>query len=138
MTSEPQPAIKRVPADAATHLAFDRTCLAHERTMMAWIRTALSLIGFGFTIYKFFSFMVEKGDLKLEEALLGPRHLGMLMIVIGEIVLLIAAAKHHKDLKELDRRFPDQYTPPRSVAAMLSVAMAVMGLLALVAVIGRM
>jgi hypothetical protein len=26
-------------------------------TLMAWIRTALSMIGFGFTIYKFFQYL---------------------------------------------------------------------------------
>ena len=35
------------------HLAIDRTRLAAERSLMAWIRTALSMIAFGFTIYKF-------------------------------------------------------------------------------------
>jgi putative membrane protein len=34
-------------------LALDRTRMAAERTLMAWVRTALSMIGFGFTIYKF-------------------------------------------------------------------------------------
>ena len=34
-------------------LAIDRTRLAAERSLMAWIRTALSMIAFGFTIYKF-------------------------------------------------------------------------------------
>ena len=34
-------------------LALDRNKLAAERTLMAWVRTALSMISFGFTIYKF-------------------------------------------------------------------------------------
>lgn len=131
-----QPVLKRLPADAATHLAFDRTCLAHERTMMAWIRTSVSLIGFGFTIYKFFAFMIEQGKAKaLEESVLGPRHLGMLMIVMGEVVLVVATLKHRDDLRQLDRRFPDQYTPPKSIAAMTACLMVVMGVLALLAVV---
>jgi len=44
----------------ATELALDRTNLAHERTLMAWVRTAVSLISFGFTIYKFFQYMREQ------------------------------------------------------------------------------
>ena len=42
--------------DTGTRLAVDRTRLAYERTLMAWIRTAVSMITFGFTIYKFFQF----------------------------------------------------------------------------------
>ena len=34
-------------------LALERTRLAAERSLMAWVRTALSMISFGFTIYKF-------------------------------------------------------------------------------------
>lgn len=135
-TENPVLPVKRVPADAATHLAFDRTCLAHERTMMAWIRTAVSLIGFGFSIYKFFAFMVERGEAKvLEETPLGPRHMGMMMIVIGEIVLVVATWKHHIELRELDRRFPDQYKPPKSIAGMVALLMVAMGILALIAVV---
>ncbi len=42
----------------STELALDRTYLAHDRTLMAWVRTATSLISFGFTIYKFFQYMI--------------------------------------------------------------------------------
>jgi uncharacterized membrane protein YidH (DUF202 family) len=35
-----------------TALATDRTLMAADRSLMAWIRTALSMISFGFTIYK--------------------------------------------------------------------------------------
>ncbi len=48
-------------ADERTSLALDRTRLAHERTLMAWVRTAVSLISFGFTIYKFFQGMHDNG-----------------------------------------------------------------------------
>ena len=44
----------RVDANAQTHFAWLRTRLAVERTMMAYLRTAVSLIGFGFTIFQFF------------------------------------------------------------------------------------
>jgi putative membrane protein len=43
----------------ATQLAVERTTLAHERTLMAWVRTSVSLISFGFTIYKFFQYLRE-------------------------------------------------------------------------------
>ena len=58
--------------DAGTRLALDRTALAHERTLMAWVRTAVSLISFGFTIYKFFHFELQNRP-PLESEILGPR-----------------------------------------------------------------
>ncbi len=36
-----------------------RTSMASDRTLMAWVRTALSMISFGFTIYKFFQYLYE-------------------------------------------------------------------------------
>jgi putative membrane protein len=35
-----------------TALAVKRNLMAADRPLMAWVRTALSLISFGFTIYK--------------------------------------------------------------------------------------
>ena len=35
-------------------MARMRTLMAADRTLMAWVRTALSMISFGFTIFKFF------------------------------------------------------------------------------------
>jgi hypothetical protein len=55
----------------STLLATDRTRLAHDRTLMAWVRTATSLISFGFTIYKFFQYMQEKGT-PSQHRLFGP------------------------------------------------------------------
>jgi uncharacterized membrane protein YidH (DUF202 family) len=39
-------------AEDRTDLALRRTVMAADRTLMAWVRTALSMISFGFTIYK--------------------------------------------------------------------------------------
>ena len=51
----PQTELKLVDA-----LALDRNKLAAERTLMAWVRTALSMISFGFTIYKFLQVIDEQ------------------------------------------------------------------------------
>jgi len=56
-------------------MALDRTWLAHERTLMAWARTAASMISFGFTIYKFFQFEVDKGA-PIRHCVLSPRSSG--------------------------------------------------------------
>jgi len=45
-TSSDELAVRR------TQHATDRTTMAADRSLMAWIRTALSMISFGFTVYK--------------------------------------------------------------------------------------
>ena len=67
-----------------TDLAFERTVLAENRTLMAWVRTAISLISFGFTIYKFF-----QEHTQASHRFLTPRRVGMIMILFGLLVILI-------------------------------------------------
>src|ERR1700679_1367281 len=47
-------------AEKRTDLAMQRTSMAAERSLMAWVRTSLSMIGFGFSIYKFFQYLPEE------------------------------------------------------------------------------
>jgi putative membrane protein len=39
---------------AESHFSWVRTRLSLERTLMSWVRTSVALIGFGFTIVRFF------------------------------------------------------------------------------------
>src|SRR5512137_1808779 len=73
--SEPQPKL----ADA---LALERTRMAADRTLMGWIRTALSMISFGFTIFKFLEYVQEQSITPLRRAH-GPREVGITLIGIG-------------------------------------------------------
>ena len=88
-------------ATERTDLALERTRIASERTLMAWIRTAISMIGFGFTIVKFFQYMPEdlaKGNLPRPQA---SRNLGMTLIALGTLALAAAAWQHRKFLKDI-------------------------------------
>ena len=121
-----------VPLDTGTELAYDRTYLAHERTLLAWIRTALSLIGFGFTIAKFFEFLHEKGG---EAApLLGAKTVGTLMIAMGVIGLAFATLQQTRELLALRARCPGL---PPPVSWMTAVVLTLIGLLALVGAVVR-
>jgi putative membrane protein len=65
---------------------------------MAWIRTALSMIGFGFSIYKFFQYMPEEiaaGNIRRAQA---PRNLGLSLIALGTLALAAAAWQHRSFL----------------------------------------
>jgi putative membrane protein len=117
----------------STLLATDRTRLAHDRTLMAWVRTATSLISFGFTIYKFFQYMEEKGTLS-QDRKLGPRGFALLMISIGIIALVLATWQHRRDMKALRLTHPEV---PYSLVTVLAGLMSVLGIVALLAVIFR-
>ena len=122
-----------VPLDA-TQLAAERTRLAYERTLMAWIRTATSLISFGFTIYKFFQFMHEEGKVASPDRLLGSRGFALLMILIGLVALLLATVQHRQDMKRLRAQY---HEAPYSLAIVIAILIAGLGLLGLLAVIFR-
>jgi putative membrane protein len=124
-----------MPMDVATRLAVDRTRLAHERTLMAWVRTAVSMITFGFTIYKFFQFELDGRALR-EGDLLGPRGFAMSMIAIGLLALLMSTIQHRQTLRALRVEYADSV--PRSLATLVAGLFTALGLIALVTVILRL
>ena len=105
----------------AAKLALERTRLAHERTLMAWVRTSTSLISFGFTIYKFFQYLREKGEPQPSDRLFGAREFAFLMISVGLVALLIAALQHRRYMKTLRvRHFEDGFSLATFVALLIS------------------
>jgi putative membrane protein len=84
-------------------LAVQRTVLAADRTILAWVRTSLSLIGFGFTIYKVLDFIQKQDATKLmrEET---PRNIGIFMLVTGTVPLLFMIIQYSRTLKQMGRK----------------------------------
>jgi putative membrane protein len=116
-------------ASDATQLAVSRTRLAYERTLMAWVRTATSLISFGFAIDKFFEGL--KGG-EEHRHLLGVRTFSLVMICVGLVSLVLATVQHQRSLHELKRNFGKQ---PVSLALVLSILIAGLGIFGLLAVV---
>lgn len=90
-------------AEERTDLAIQRTIMASERSLMAWIRTSISMIGFGFSIYKFFQYLPEEiasGNIRRPQA---PRNLGLSLIALGTLALVSAAWQHRRYLNEMGR-----------------------------------
>jgi putative membrane protein len=115
-------------------LALERTRLAYERTLMAWVRTATSLISFGFTIYKFFQYLRDGREGVAEGMFGGPRGFALLMISIGLTALILAALDHRRHLQSLRV----EYGPiPYSLAAIVALLIAMLGLLGLLMVLFR-
>src|SRR5277367_5768302 len=88
-------------AEKRTDLAIQRTSMAAERSLMAWVRTSLSMIGFGFSIYKFFQYLPEEiaaGNIRRPQA---PRNLGLTLIALGTLALAAATWQHWNFLREI-------------------------------------
>jgi putative membrane protein len=117
------------PLDANTRLAAERTRLAMERTMMAWVRTATSLIAFGFTIYQIFR-SLESAE-RLSEPVVSPQVIAVVMIVIGLTALVLAWLQHRQGLRKLRADFGPA---PYSVAGVVAVLIAGLGVIALIGV----
>lgn len=113
-------------------LAIERTRVAYDRTMMAWIRTATSLITFGFTIYKYFQIQRVAPP---SERLIGPREFSLILITLGLLSLALAVWHHTQGVLRLRALYPET---PRSLAGWLAASVALLGLLALIAVILRL
>lgn len=125
---------KAIDLPGATALALDRTRLAHERTLMAWVRTAMSLITFGFTIYKFFQYLIEKGQGAPREGMIGPRGYGLLMIGTGLFALLLATISHRREMQAMRKTYGKV---PYSLAAVLAAAISLLGIVSFFAVVLR-
>lgn len=110
-------------AEERTQLAFKRSVIAAERTLMAWVRTAISMIGFGFTIYKFFQYMPQDLATKNIAHPHAPRNLGLTLVALGTLSLAAAAWQHLRFLEEIG-------APARQGAKSISfvVALAVVGI----------
>jgi putative membrane protein len=99
-------------------LATARTLLAAERTLMAWIRTALSMLSFGFAIYKFLQ------GLEAETPIHGAtaRDVGLFMAGMGTLSILMGTIDHWHSLKLLRQVRNFKLTrPPMIMAVLMSI-----------------
>jgi putative membrane protein len=122
------------PLDEGTRLAYERTILAHERTLMAWLRTAVSLITFGFTIYKFFALELSGKSQRPIHQVIGPRQFALIMIAVGLFALLAATLENWRYRKGLRK---SQVQAGYSLSALVTALITALGLLALASVIFR-
>ena len=97
---------------------------------MAWIRTAASLISFGFTIYKFFQFEVDKAPSAAVDRLIGPPEFAITMIATGIVSLALATIQHSREMRLMRATYGQAH---RSDAQIVAVLVSVLGLVAMAA-----
>ena len=112
-------------------MALGRTRMASERTLMAWIRTALSMIAFGFTLYKFLQAIQAQSTVPvvLPNA---PRNVGLVLVGIGTFAVIVACVQHWKYMKTLH---PDQPCRPWDLASIVAILIGLLGILIFASII---
>jgi len=128
--------MNETPPKLADVLATERTRMAADRTLMGWIRTALSMIGFGFTIYKFLeSFPAKEGPSGIGVLMQhSPRTVGLTLISLGVFSLVIACLQHRQYVKKLRS---DQPYRPWDLGLVVAALIGLLGLAMIVSIILR-
>ncbi|HMK45958.1 MAG TPA: DUF202 domain-containing protein [Methanocella sp.] len=109
-------------------LSYDRTRMAADRTLMAGTRTTVSMISFGFSIYKFFQYLRES-DVLGQFPGTGPRLIGEALVILGTALMGLAIAEYIVYLRWLSRRAGQQF--PVSTTLIGALAITFIGLLIL-------
>jgi inner membrane protein YidH len=93
------PGLFHRPPRLPTDLGLMRTILAADRTLMAWIRTALSMLSFGFTIYKFLDAVAQQGGLPRPHS---PQAVGLFLAAMGTASMVLGTTSYWTTLKDLE------------------------------------
>jgi putative membrane protein len=85
-----------------TQMSIERTHMSLDRTLMSSTRTSLALIGFGFTIFQVFNSWIDK----IPGAIVSgqPRHVALIMIGLGILMLILGLYGHWRGVSNLDER----------------------------------
>ena len=109
----------------SNQLAAERTWLSNERTLMAWVRTATGMIGFGFTVFKFFQFQ-EGRSAPVSHGWLTPRNFAQILVAIALVALVAATLQYRRGLNRLNAQLPHKRA---SVAEIVAALVAGFGIL---------
>jgi putative membrane protein len=122
------------PRNLTNELAKERNRAAAERTLLAWIRTSLSLIGFGFGIDQIVAAIRRTRRLDDLETMYLARIIGLAFIAVGLYAVLSAAIEHRWELRRIQRD-DYLYTPRRSNALAVAIALMVIGIFAFLGIL---
>jgi putative membrane protein len=103
-----------------TDLAIERTLMAADRSLMAWVRTALSMISFGFTIYKVLEAMQQQGG--MAAASQSPRNMGLFLTGLGTMAMVMGTIEYWLRLKAMQRDKSLRLMQPSFVMALIMSA----------------
>ena len=109
-------------ATERTELAAERTRDAIERTLMAWIRTTLSMISFGFGLFKLFEYLPGREN-EQRHAFLATKSITLSLVVLGTVLLIGAMVQYRSALRRLRREHPQRNEFPLAFVAASAIAL---------------
>lgn len=116
----------------SAQMSWIRSDLSNLRTLLSWARTSVSLIGFGFTIYNFFSGILQ--DLGDERLRIFARNLGLALVIAGTVAMLLAVWNYWS-INQYLMHSVAALDVPRGLKARWAYAYVLSGVLVLVGVI---
>jgi putative membrane protein len=120
----------------ATMMAVSRTVMAADRSLMAWVRTGLSMISFGFTIYKFLEYAREQPGASGKDlsGVSSPELVGIFMVSMGVVSLVFGIIENLQNVKLLTGQYSFRRT---RYALFMAVILTIFGLFLLLTILFR-
>jgi putative membrane protein len=100
-----------------TDMAVERTLMAADRSVMAWLRTALSMISFGFTIYKLLEGFQHEGITLARSDM--PRNMGLFLTGLGTASMVMGTIEYYARLQGLRKAKRFRLLQPSLVMALI-------------------
>jgi putative membrane protein len=94
-----------------------RTLMAANRTLMAWVRTSLSMLSFGFTIYKVLQEFQRGRDAAAQDNT--PRNAGVFLAVAGTLAIVMGTVEYWWTLRQLNAQQHFHLAQPTLIMALL-------------------
>jgi putative membrane protein len=131
--AEPEARSTNQLASDRTILAAKRTLMAADRSLMAWVRTALSMLSFGFTIYKILQGFQDAGvHLSHPDT---PRRVGLFLTAMGTISMVMGTIEYWRTVVALREIQHYRVWRPTFVMALI---MAIAGCFVFVSIVIRL
>src|ERR1700749_2524810 len=100
MTTDPGAAPRHRSYGLPSDLGAMRTVMAADRTLMAWVRTALSMLSFGFTIYKFLETVAQQSPKPPPHS---PQQVGLFLAALGTLSMVLGTVSYWTTLQDLQK-----------------------------------
>jgi putative membrane protein len=112
---------QKTPGEIPPNLSLMNTLMAADRTLMAWIRTSLSMLSFGFTIYKILEEFQTVEKLIVRTTV--PRDAGLFLTGLGTLAMVMGTIEYWETLRTLHQpRIFDRPRPSLIMALIMSIS----------------